>query len=137
MFSFTVRASDIISKLVVWSKILSDFFMGFQFSCCGHGISSLHISRPTMQLSSEAFPSTISTISKRKISDGGFSKENPPPRPLIDFISFSRASFWKIFATNCLGRSVSLQISSSKTLLPCARIFILVSALMAYAQAFE
>ena len=62
---------------------------------------------------------------------------NPPPRPLTDLINFSRVSLWKIFATKCLGRSVSLQISSSKTLLPCAMMFILVSALIAYAHEFE
>ena len=63
MFSFEISASDIMSNVVLWRKCLSEFLIGFQLSCCGQGMLSLHISSPTMQLSSGALPSMISTIS--------------------------------------------------------------------------
>ena len=51
-------------------------------SCCGQGMWSLHVSRPTTQPSSGCGPSIASTMSISVISCSGLASANPPPRPL-------------------------------------------------------
>ena len=113
--SFCSSAEPISESLVSMRNFLRLVRMGFQASCCGQGWSSLQLERPTAQDSTMPQPSTMSTISSRQISEGGFARAKPPPRPLAETSSFSLTSCWKIFATKCLGSSVSSQSSSRST----------------------